>query len=93
MVEAAILDHAQAEREAEIKPDRMGNHCGRKAVAIVQRITNELGHTPCSHNFLSRLLTLRCLRIAAETHKSVKADGGGNFGSNAAVSVLGPIFP
>jgi hypothetical protein len=42
-----ILDHPQAEGEAEIKPHRVGNNFSGKAVAAVEWIT--VCHAPSSH--------------------------------------------
>ena len=35
-----VLDHAQAERKAEIKPYRVRDDLGGKAVATIERITS-----------------------------------------------------
>lgn len=41
-----ILDHAQAEREAKIEPDRVANHFGGKAVAAIKWIRADLLISP-----------------------------------------------
>ncbi len=41
-LEQHLLDRAQAEREAQIEPDGMGDDCGGEAVALVER--GGLGH-------------------------------------------------
>ena len=39
-----ILDHAQAERKAEIQPNRMRDDLGGETMAAGERITNNLRH-------------------------------------------------
>ena len=39
-----LLDHAQAEREAEIEPDRVADHLGREAVPGIGRLGGRRTH-------------------------------------------------
>ena len=55
-----VLDHAQAEWEAEVEPHRLRNDLSGKAVAAVQRITSNLRHAAQSQISVSLQLTLRC---------------------------------
>ena len=84
-----VLDHAQAEWEAEVQPHRLSNDLSGKAVAAVQRITGNLRHdAPIadlrqpSVNFTlrcCRLAKIRGLRLSAPAANG-DADGAGAFG-------------
>jgi len=41
-----IRDHPQSVREAEMEPDRIGNHLCRKSMATGERITGKLVMPP-----------------------------------------------
>lgn len=55
-----IFDHAQAEWELEIQPNRVGDHVWGKAMAAIKGRATGFGHAGPSHINKGRALTLRC---------------------------------
>jgi hypothetical protein len=65
-----VLDHAQAERKAEIQPHRMGDDLSRKSVAAVERITGNLRHARLIADIRQLLVNVTvpcCLGMGATT--------------------------
>ena len=78
-----VLDHSQAEWEAEVEPHRLRNDLSGKAVAAVQRITSNLRHAAQSQISVILQLTLRCRSTAIRANfqgGSAKGGAGARHG-------------